>query len=81
MAVVELNDYSDGEHGISVPTKIDIVSYGAWGSRTELEMSFKNVRIFKADRAKLEGRMFQRPSVKGFKHVYRLGEDCEFVER
>jgi len=76
---VELEDYSAQEDGIVAPTKIKAISYDRAGLR-EMTISFelKNIRLLPPERQ--TKKLFTRPERDGYGHVYRLNENCEFVE-
>ena len=76
---VALKEYSTKENGIMVPTHIQIVSYDPAGA-PELGLLFelKNIRSLPPE--KIGKRLFVCPLRDGYEHMYRLDENCEFVE-
>ena len=74
VVTLKLDDFLETQDGIVVPTKINIDYHVL---QTSAAMSLKNVKPFK----KIKDKLFVRPPPKGFKHVYKLGADCEFIEQ
>ncbi len=74
VVTLKLDDFLETKDGIVVPTKINIDYHVLQMSAA---MSLKNVKLFK----KIKDQLFVRPLPKGFKHVYKLGADCEFIEQ
>ena len=74
VVTLKLDDFLETQDDIVVPTKINIDYHVL---ETSAAMSLKNVKQFK----KIKDRLFVRPPPKGFKHVYKLGADCEFIEQ
>lgn len=76
---VELNNYTTGEDGIVVPSRIRVCSYNPEGLE-EVAMSFKlnNIRYLPPE--KQGKKLFVRPGRDGYEHLLRLTEDCEFIE-
>ena len=74
VVTLKLDDFLEIPDGIVVPTKINIEHHVLEMSAA---VSLKNVKLFK----KIKNQLFDRPPPKGFKHVYKLGADCEFIEQ
>ncbi|MHC5157185.1 MAG: hypothetical protein ACYSOZ_03655 [Planctomycetota bacterium] len=76
---VRLQAYSAEENGIMVPTWIQIVSYDRMGlSELAVLFELKNIRSLPPER--IGKKLFARPRRDGYEHLYRLNENCEFVE-
>ena len=74
VVTLKLDDFLETQDDIVVPTKIN-VDYHVL--ETSAAMSLKNIKLFK----KIKDKLFVRPPPKGFKHIYKLGADCEFFEQ
>ena len=74
---LELDDYTQVGDGAAVPTRIGITHYD---TNTVVNITLKNVKLFEPSPKQLVG-LFSRPELKGFEHVHRLNEDCEFAEQ
>lgn len=76
---VELGDYAVGETGITAPTRIRVVSYDRMAQEESAALiRLKNIRPLPPEqRGK---KLFVRPGRDGYEHVYRLDENCEFIE-
>jgi len=70
---VELDEYTEIPGGSTVATKINIINHQLKGVTVNIKL--KNVKPAKPFKAAL----FDRPSSKGFKYVYRLNENCEWI--
>lgn len=72
-AVTELDDYKlvDGNF---IPAKIGMVEFQ---KSTRVELKLSNIKKFEPTQVQLEGKLFKRPAAKGFKNVYRFGENCQ----
>jgi len=76
---VELKEYSAQENGIRVPTRIEVVSYDRMGM-SDLKVLFELKNIHYLPPEKITPKLFARPGRDGFGRLYRLDENCEFVE-
>jgi len=74
---INLSDYTNKDDGIVVPRKIKIVD----GDDTTVDITLKNVRLFKPWQSQLEGKLFKRPEPKGIKNIYMLSDGCDFVRQ
>jgi hypothetical protein len=74
---LELNDYALIGDGTPVPTKISIIHYK---TNTAVDITLKNVKLFEPSPKQLAG-LFTRPEPKSLKQVFKLNDDCEFVEQ
>lgn len=75
--VLELDGYRHVSDAAPVPTRINITHYE---TNTVADITLKNVKLFEPSPKQLVG-LFTRPEPKGFKHVFKLNENCEFVEQ
>lgn len=78
-ASAELNDYTTGEHGLVVPTLIDVSHYQLGIPEGRVEIQLKHLRPFEPNEKQLRY-LFQRPERDGFGFMYRLDDNCEFIE-
>ena len=72
--VVELSDHVAVENS-AVASRISITNFGSNNMRADIDL--KGVRLFEDPKPKL----FIKPSEKGFRDVYKLNENCEFVKQ
>ena len=74
---IELSDYTRGDNGIVVPSRIWAGYYDKLGiDESSVEIELKQVRALPTKKQKKE--LFVRPSPDGYKEVHRLNEQCEF---
>lgn len=78
-ASVQLKDYATGESGVFCPTRIDVTYYNHGLEDSSLQIDLKHVAAF-APTDKQRNLLFQRPDRDGYEHVYRLDENCNFIE-
>ena len=76
---VQLKDYSAEENGILVPTWINVVSYDRMG-QSDLAILFELQNIRSLPPERIGKKLFARPERDGYEHLYRLNENCEFIE-
>jgi hypothetical protein len=74
---LELEAYRPVGDAAPVPTRINIAHYE---TNTVADITLKNVKLFEPSPKQLAG-LFARPEPKGFEHVFKLNENCEFVEQ
>lgn len=74
-----LSDYTTGADGIVIPSDIEIASYRYGIKEYLVAIELKHIRPF-APTDKQRFLLFKRPGRDGFEHLYRLGDDCEFIE-
>lgn len=65
------------DDGLTVPTKIDIISRDLDG--ISLEIRFASVKLFEPTAAQLNGKLFKMPSKDGYEKIYKLDDDCRFI--
>ena len=74
----ELSEYTSGENGIVVPSKIYIANYDQWSlETTSIEIKLKHVVPLTLTPEKQKN-MFARPDRNGYKNMLELKENCEF---
>lgn len=72
-----LSNYINTSDGISIPGKINITQVDYSGKKSEVDISFRNVKRLK----KMNRKLFQRVSSRGIKNIYRLDNRCQFVRQ
>lgn len=74
---IELSDYTRGDNGIVVPSRIRMGYFNRQGlEESSAQMNLKQVRVMSP---KKQGKkLFVRPSSDRYKEVYQLSENCEF---
>ena len=74
---IELSDYTVGDNGIVVPTRIWAGYFDREGiDESSVEIKLKHIRTFPP---KKQGKkLFVRPPRDGYKEVLKLSENCEF---
>ena len=76
---VELTDYWPGDDGLMVPSKIHVGSFDSLGTEeSSVQIKLKHIRPFPPEKQKKK--MFERPERDGYEHMYRLNDNCEFIE-
>jgi len=75
--VLELGEYTTVADAAPVPTRINITHYE---TNTVADITLKNVKLFEPSPKQLAG-LFTRPEPAGYEHVFKLNENCEFVEQ
>lgn len=74
---VELGDYTTGETGIVVPSRIWVGYFDREGlEESSVEIRLKHIRYLPPE--KQGAKLFVRPDRDGYEHVLKLGESCEF---
>lgn len=74
---IELSDYTTGENGIVVPSRIKAAYFNRQGiDESSVEIRLKNIQHFPPE--KQGKKLFVRPGRDGYKEVLRLNEFCEF---
>ena len=74
-----LDDYVRTEQGYAVATDIQIEHYRDTEVLGVMRLELSGVRYFETDPRRME-RLFARPSSENYENVYRLTEDCDFIE-
>lgn len=79
-AAMDLSDYSKERNGVIVPMRIEISSYvSGIRQHDRILIEVTHVTAWQPnDKDRQEA--FKRPKRDGYGHLYRLNEDCEFVE-
>lgn len=73
-----LSDYTSGENGIVVPSKIYIANYDELSLETaSIEITLKRAAPYTPDEERKKN-LFARPSWDGYKYVIELKSNCEF---
>ncbi len=75
--VLKLDKYTTVGDSAPLPAKINITHYE---TNTTADITLKNVKLFEPSPKQLKG-LFARPETKGFESVFRLDQNCEFVEQ
>lgn len=76
-----LSGYTNGGDGITVPTGMDISYYNDGNLASTVKIKLKGVKPFAPTEAQLNGRLFKLPPTKGFKNVYELTGNCQFLKK
>ena len=77
-AVVEMSDYTDGEDGVVVPSRIGIVNIGSKSGNVAIDITLRNIKLYTPTKVQLEG-LFKKPKFDGFETIYELDSDCKFI--
>ncbi len=76
---VKLTNYWAGDDGLTVPATIFVSYFDALGlEESSVQIKLKHIRPFPPEKQKK--RLFERPGRDGYEHVYRLDNNCEFIE-
>ncbi|RKY14427.1 MAG: hypothetical protein DRP52_00070 [Planctomycetota bacterium] len=76
---VELTDYWAGDDGLMVPSTIRVGSFDSLGAEeSSVQIKLKHIRPLPPEKQKKK--LFQRPGRDGYEHLYRLDENCGFIE-
>ena len=81
--VVNMSKYTDGTGeipGIVVPTHIIIVYLNMPNGGLITDITLRNLKPFRPTDAQLKGKLFARPDTQGFKNIYQLDRDCQFIK-
>jgi hypothetical protein len=74
---IDLGDYTTGETGIVVPTRIWVGYFDREGiEESSVEVRLRNIRYLPPE--KQGAKLFIRPGRDGYKEVLKLSEQCEF---
>ncbi len=79
VAAVDLAGYRPLDDNFYVPADIGLYHYTNGKTDSLLRIKLSAIAVFEPTQAQLTGKLFQCPSTRGFKQVYRLSENCEFV--
>ncbi len=74
-----LSNYTNDSDGITVPTALEISYYDDGNLATTVKIKLKDVKPFAPTEAQLKGKLFKLPNTKGFKNVYELAGNCQFI--
>ncbi len=75
---VELNNYTTGSNGLVIPSEVRIAAYDEMGLEVNSALlKLKNPKLLPPE--KQGKKLFVRPPRDGYKNVYKLSENCEFV--
>jgi len=78
--VAEMGKYKAVAGGFSVPTFIKIISYDETGKGDSVEITLGSIKLTSFS-DKQKKRLFTRPEGRGFKHIYKFGDNCELIEQ
>jgi hypothetical protein len=79
MASVDMSDYRSVGDSTPVPAKINITAYKDGEVTTEIKIKLKNLKYLKPER--IGKKLFKRPEPKGFKAIFKMGDNCKFDEQ
>ena len=81
---VGLTDYTKAAatDGISIPSRISIKHFQQSRVTSFIDIKLNGIKPFVPTAAQLKGKLFSPPAddTKGFKHVYELTSNCQFIE-
>ena len=81
VTTTELSDYSTTSDGVTVPRNILITYYNERGDvESSIRIKIKGAKLFEMPEEKLQ-RLFERPGRDGYKYMYELSEDCQFMKQ
>ena len=80
VTVTELGEYKKVSDDFLVPMMIRIVRPVGGGKRDSVRITLNSARA-KPLSEKQRHFLFTRPAAKRFEHIYRLNENCEFIEQ
>ena len=76
---IALAAYWAGDDGLTVPTEIHIRYFDPLGTEeSSVQIKLKHIRPLPPEKQKKK--LFLRPERDGYEHVYRLDDNCEFIE-
>ena len=79
-AAVNLSNYSKDRNGVVVPMQIEVTSYRFGIQQYDrVLIELKHVKAWQPN-DKQRQKLFKRPDRDGYGHLYRLNEECEFIE-
>ena len=78
-AVTVLSRYTTGADGIVIPSVIEVTYYQYGIKEYFVVIQLKHVGPF-APTEKQRRLLFERPGRDGYEHLYRLNENCKFIE-
>ncbi|MCF7954300.1 MAG: outer membrane lipoprotein-sorting protein [Phycisphaerae bacterium] len=76
---VDMSDYKPVGDGSPIPTKINITDYNIGEVEAKIEITLKSPRFLKPE--KIKENLFKRPPPKGFKSIFKMSDNCKFVEQ
>jgi len=76
---VDLDDYKPVDGGSPVPTNISIAAVNEFGENARIDVKLKTPKLFKPEQ--ITKNMFNRPPSKGFKDIYKLNENCKYIQQ
>jgi len=79
MATVDMDDYRTVDDSSPVPAKIDITAYKDSKVESKIKITLKNLKYLKPE--KIGPKTFKRPDSKGFSPVFKMDDNCKFVEQ
>lgn len=79
-AVVEMSNYTGGQDGVVVPSRIGIVNIGSKSGNVAIDITLRNIKLYTPTKVQLEG-LFKKPKFGGFETIYELDNDCKFIRQ
>ena len=76
---VDMSDYKPVGNGSPIPTKINITDYNIGEIKAKIEITLKSLKSIKP--TKIGSRLYIRPEPKRFKSIFKMGDNCKFVEQ
>ncbi len=78
--VTMLDKYKPTSGRFSVPRSVKIIRFGKEDRHDFIDIKLNSIQPTFFSRKQLDF-MFSRPEPKGFKHVYRIGQNCKLIGR
>jgi len=80
LVLTELAKYKAVSEAFWVPSVINIVRHRQGGRSDSVSIKFGSIKPVKLT-GKQRSRLFYRPKPDGFKHIYKLDENCDMIEQ
>lgn len=76
---VDMGDYVPVARGAKIPKTIDITTYDVGETTAKVKITLKSPKFLYPD--KIKTKTFQRPSSEGFDSIFKMNDNCQFVEQ
>jgi hypothetical protein len=80
LVVTELDGYKPVSQDFWVPSIINIVRHRQDGRSDSVSITLSSIKVVQLTQ-KQRSRLFYRPQPDGFKHIYKLDENCNMIEQ
>jgi hypothetical protein len=78
---IEMAGFTTGKDGIVVPAEISITGFEDEQITSIIDITLKNIKLFKPTGALLEGKLFKLPRADSVKNVFELDKNCQFIQK